>query len=109
MEDHEEHGWKETTKERNEILEVDGVSYVEDKDKAEQFAKTYKSFAKLPVCKEDRTIRRYVRNRMKRKPYVPEESEQDITIEELERAIDQSKKNKASGEDKIPYEFLKNL
>ena len=93
----------------NEVLEVNGVTYVEDKDKAEQFAKTYKSFSKLPVCKEDRTIRRYVRKRMKRKPTVPEECEQDITIEELERAIDQSKKNKASGEDDIPYEFLKNL
>ena len=93
----------------NEILEVDGVSYVEDKDKAKQFAKTYKSFSKLPVCKEDRIIRRYVRKRMKRRPTVPEESEQDITMVELERAIDQSKKNKASGEDDIPYEFLKNL
>ena len=68
-----------------------------------------KSFSKLPVSKEDRTIRRYVRKRMKRKPYVPEESEQDIAIEELERAIDKSKNNKASGEDEIPYEFLKNI
>ena len=30
-------------------------------------------------------------------------------MEELERAIDESKRNKASGEDDIPYEFLKNL
>ena len=36
-------------------------------------------------------------------------SEQDITMEELERAIDESKRNKASGEDNIPYEFLNNL
>ena len=93
----------------NEVLEVDGVSYVEENDKAKQFAKTCKSFSKLPVCKEDRIIRRYVRKRMKRRPIVPEESEQDITMEEIERDIDESKKNKAPVEDNNPYEFLKNL
>ena len=30
-------------------------------------------------------------------------------MEELERAIHESKRNKASGEDDIPYEFLNNL
>jgi hypothetical protein len=40
---------------------------------------------------------------------VPEESEQDITLEELEKSIDISKANKAAGEDDIPYEFLKML
>ena len=90
----------------NEVLEV---SYVEDNDKAKQFAKTCKSFSKLPVCKEDRIIRRYVRKRMKRRPIVQEESEQDSTMEEVERAIDESKKNKAPVEDNNPYEFLKNL
>ena len=48
---------------------------------------------------------------MKRKPTVPEESEQDITIEELESPIDQSKKNKdkESGKDDISYELLNTL
>ena len=93
----------------NEILEVGGVSYVEDKDKANQFAKTYKGFSKLPVRKEDRIIRRYNRKRMKKRPTFPEESEQDVTMEELERAINESKRNKASGGDYIPYELIKNL
>ena len=60
----------------NEVLEVDGVTYVEDKDKAKQFVKTYKGFSKLPVRKEDRKLRRFIRKRMKRHPTVPEESEQ---------------------------------
>lgn len=34
---------------KNEVLEVDGVAYVENRDKAEQFAKTYKKFSKLPT------------------------------------------------------------
>ena len=46
---------------------------------------------------------------MNKRQTVPEESEQDITMEELERAIDESKRNKASEENYIPYEFLKNL
>ena len=93
----------------NEVLEVEGVTYVEDKDKAKQFVKTYKGFSKLPVRKEDRKLRRFIRKRMKRHPTVPEESEQDINMVELERAIDESKNNKSAGEDDIPYEFLKNL
>ena len=85
----------------NEVLEVDGVTYVEDKDKAKQFVETYKGFSKLPVRKEDRKLRRFTRKRMKRHPTVPEESEQDINMVELERAIDESKNNKSAGEDDI--------
>ena len=33
----------------NEVLEMDGKTYVEDKDKAKQFAKTCKNFAKIPI------------------------------------------------------------
>ena len=36
----------------NEVLEVNGVTYVEDIDKANEFAKTYKGFSKIPVKKE---------------------------------------------------------
>ena len=37
----------------NEVLEVNGTTYAEDKNKTEQFAKTYKSFSKLPTKRED--------------------------------------------------------
>ena len=93
----------------NEVLEVAGTTYVEDEDKAEQFAKTYRSFAKLPVSKEDRVLRRYNRKHMKRKQGPVEESEQPLTWAELERAIHEAKNNKAAGEDDIPYELIKNL
>ena len=33
----------------NEVLVVDGVALMEDKDKANQFAKTYKQFSKIPL------------------------------------------------------------
>ena len=46
---------------------------------------------------------------MKRKVSVSEESEQDLTMEELKRTINQAKKNKAAGEDDVPYEFLQHL
>ena len=38
---------------KNEVLEVNGISYVQDRAKAEQFAKTYKEFSKLPKSKEE--------------------------------------------------------
>lgn len=44
----------------NEVLEVNGVAYISDKDKAEQFAKTYRSFSKLPARKRDRRIKRKI-------------------------------------------------
>ena len=71
----------------NEVLEVAGTTYVEDADKAEQFAKTYRSFSKLPVAKEDRVLRRYNRKHMKRKHGPAEESEQPLTCTELEREL----------------------
>ena len=82
---------------------------MEDKDKAEVFAKTYRSFAKLPVKKEDRKIRRRNRNALKRRPRAEEENEQHITMEELERTIKEAKNNKAAGKDDIPYKMLINL
>ena len=71
----------------NEVLEVEGVTFVEDGDKAKEFAKTYKGFVRLPVKKEDRKLRRYNRKHMKRKPHVSEESEQAFTMMEMERVI----------------------
>ena len=60
---------------KNETLKVDGVAYVSDQDKAKQFAKTYKSFSKLPVCREDRKICRQVSKAMDRKSPCTEEVE----------------------------------
>ena len=82
----------------NEVLEVDGVTYVEDIDKAKEFAKTYKSFSKIPVKKEDRILRRAIRKQINRKPQAHQESEQNFTLEELERVIAEAKNNKAAGE-----------
>ena len=39
---------------------VDGKAYITDRDKANQFAKTYKSYSLLPARKEDRAIRKHV-------------------------------------------------
>ena len=50
-----------------------------------------------------------VRKAIKRKITAGEESEQDITMTELDRAIRNSKKGKAAGDDDIPYEILQNL
>ena len=38
-----------------------------------------------------------------------EESEKDITMQEMQRAIEEAANNKAAGEDDIPYECLKHL
>ena len=68
----------------NEALEVDNVYYVNDIDKAEQFAKTYRGFAKLAVRKEDRVA--HTRNRLRLmmgRGESRDESEQPLTIEEL--------------------------
>ena len=46
---------------------------------------------------------------MKRRSVVEEESEQDITIEELNRVIEEAGSNKAAGEDDIPHELIKHL
>jgi len=94
---------------KTDTLVVNDKAYITDKDKANQFAKTYKGFSKLEVRKEDRTIRKEVRKAIKRRTTVIEESEQEITMTELERSIEESKKGKAAGEDDIPYEMLQNL
>ena len=55
---------------KNEVLTINGVALVDDIDKAGAFAKTYKG---LPVKKSDRTIRRRVRKRIKRRPTAEED------------------------------------
>ena len=100
---------KYPAKVKNEVLTVDGVALIDDKDKAEAFAKTYRKFSRIPARKCDRRVRKIVRRRMKKRPGVEEESEQDITIEELNRVIEEAGSNKAAGEDDIPYELIKHL
>ena len=91
----------------NEALVVDGKAYVEDKDKAERFAETYKSFSKIPIGKKDQKFRKTVRLTMKEK--TKDENEKRIKMEELDRVINNTKSNKAAGDDMVPYEFLKHL
>ena len=93
----------------NEVLEANGKTYIEDIDKPRQFARTYKGFAKIPMSKEDRILRRGVRKRMKKNTRLIQESEQEFTMDELERVLKETKPNKAAGEGDIPYEFLRNL
>ena len=93
----------------NEALEVDGTYYTSDHDKANQFAKTYKGFAKLPVRKEDRQLRKKNRRRLKKKPSMRDTSEKPLEMEELEKALAEAHNNKAAGDDDIPYELLKHL
>ncbi len=69
---------------RNEVLEVDGISHITDSAKAEQFAKTYRRFSKLPVRKSDRQVKKKIRRHLKKKDTTQEESEKDISMEEME-------------------------
>ena len=94
---------------KNDTLVVGDKAYVSDRDKANQFAKTYKGFSLLETRKSDRVIRKEVRKYIKKDITAIEESEQDITMLELERAIDDAKKGKAAGEDDIPHEMIKQL
>jgi ribonuclease HI/exonuclease III len=93
---------------KNEALNVDGVDYVEDKDKAEQFAKTYRGFAKLPIRREDRRMRKDNRNWMGQQTAL-QACEVEFSMSEMERVIEETKNNKAAGEDEIPYELIKHL
>ena len=104
-------GQAQTQQHKNEVLEVDGVSYIADADKAEQFAKTYRKFSQLPSRKSDRVIKRKVRKARKRAKgcYTLQESEQDITSAEVLSVIKQVHNNKAAGMDDVPYEMMKHL
>jgi hypothetical protein len=96
-------------KSKNEVLEVDGVALLDNRDKANAFAKTYRSFSRLPVKKSDRAVQRNVRKGLKRRTVEMQECEQNITMNELNRVIDAAGLNKAAGEDDIPYELVKRL
>ena len=85
----------------NEVLEVGGIAYISDKDKAEQFAKTYRTFSKLKARKSDRKIKRTIRKAHKEKREL-EEAEKDITMTEVLRAIREASNGKAAGTEDIP-------
>ena len=97
-----------TVRDTNEVLEIDGDCFITDKDKADQFARTYKGFSKIPTRKDDRRVRKDYWRRMSA-PHVKEECEQEFTMVELERAIAAASNCKAAGDDKIPYEMIKKL
>ena len=96
---------------KNEALVVDNVALIEDADKAEAFAKTYRGFSHLPTRKLDRKLKRQVRKRSKKtyKTSCDEPAEMPITIEELDKVIREAGNNKAAGPDRIPYEFIKHM
>ena len=54
-------------------------------------------------------MRRTVRREMRRREEGKEESESQITMHEMERAINNSAPNKSAGEDNIPYELIQHL
>ena len=91
------------------MLVVEGKGYIGDKDKAKQFAKTYKKVSKIPRGPRDRIIKRQNRKFLNNQPTEKRTYEEEITWEELLRAIDNAKTNKAAGEDTIPYELIKQL
>ena len=93
----------------NEVLIVDGKAYTEDSDKAKQFAKTYKKVSRIPKGERDRRMKQENRKFLNKKPKEKNKYEKEITMEDLIRVIEEAKKNKAAGEDTIPYEIIKML
>ena len=91
------------------VLVVDGKGYVKDKEKAHQFKKTYVEQSRIAHEKMDRELKKNNRTFLSNKPEELEESEQELTMEELERVIKEASNEKAAGEDNIPHEFLKEL
>lgn len=91
----------------NEVLEVNRT-YVEDGGKAKERNRqdVQGFFSSLSVQKEDRKLRHKNRRRKKRSG-APEESQKAFTMAEMQLVIKDSKNNRASGEDDIPYEFIK--
>ena len=94
---------------KNEALVVENKAYISDTEKARQFGKTYKNFSQIPTRKSDRKIRKAVRKALKEGEEGVHESEREITMHEMSRAIHDSKANKAAGDDGIPYELIKHL
>ena len=71
--------------------------------------KTYKQFTKLPATKIERKLKRRNNESLRRRMKHKEKVDQEITEQELERILTKTSKEKAEGDDDIPYEFLQNL
>ena len=93
----------------NEVLVVNGVGYVDDSDKVRMFKKTYKAVSRLPRSRSDKKIKHNNRKYLNKRPEEMQDTEGAITREELERAIRESKDEKAAGDDDLPYELIKAL
>ena len=93
----------------NEVLVVDGKGYVNDKDKAKQFAKEYKKVSMIPKGPRDKIIKKQNRAFLNSEPSEKTMYEEDTTWEEVERSLKETKANSSPGEDTIPYEVIKEL
>jgi len=54
-------------------------------------------------------VRKKIWRHTKKRDSTLEESEQEITMQEMERVINEMNNNKAPGQDDIPYEFIRHL
>ena len=106
---------RRSQRKENEALVIDGKGYASDKDKAKQFAKVYKAVSILPKVEDenvtirDKNIKQRNREFLRKVPESRGRYEQELSEEELMRAIEGAKNNKAPGEDTIPYEIIKKL
>ena len=73
------------------------------------FKKTYKKVSKIPRKQADRLIKKSNRSYLNNKPTQRVECESPIMLEEMELVIDETKTDKAAGQDDIPNEFIKKL
>ena len=94
---------------KNEVLTVGEISYTDDRDKANQFKKSYKAVSRIPRNKTDRPLKKEVRKGLQKSTTPPRECEEEISMTELERAIRECKELKAAGSDDIPYDMIKRL
>lgn len=93
----------------NEALIVNGKAYIHDDEKAEKFRETYKKQSRIAHPKEDRELKKENRRFLDWRPDTFVKAEEEITMEELERAIRETRTEKAAGDDDIPHEFIKAL
>ena len=98
---------KSAPRKDNEVLVVNKKGYTDDKDKAKKFLQTYKQVSRIPRGREDRVIKRSNRKFLNSRPTENlDDSESDITMQDLDRAIKDTDKGKAAGEDDIPNDFI---
>ena len=98
---------KKGSKDPNKILKYNNQERYTDKSKANAFADYYANISYLKTNKEDRRIHKENCESL-RTPVVEGMETSDYTPEELDRAIDQMKINKAGGPDDIPS-LIKNM